>query len=200
MGKIVQEVLVPGGFGRSFSARRGQLITVIDLEGKQAGDFVAFKADDLREALSPPHTREALASLYIKVGNRLLTNRRRPILEVVEDTVGIHDATIPACDPTRYEVDFGVPDHRNCLENLHEALTEYRLDILHIPEPFNLFQNTPVVADGRIGITDPLTKPRDRIVFRALLDIVGALSPCPQDIIPGNGLAVTDLKVVISEA
>ena len=30
------------------------------------------------------------------------------------------------------------------------------------------------------------------------MDVVCALSPCPQDIIPGNGLAVSDIRVVVS--
>ena len=65
-------------------------------------------------------------SLYFRVGDRLLSSRDRPMLEVVADSVGIHDATVPACDPTRYTVDFGVDGHRNCLENMHEPLAPLR--------------------------------------------------------------------------
>ena len=45
------------------------------------------------------------------------------MLKVVVDTIGVHDSTVPACDPTRYAVDFGVLGHRNCLENLHDGLS-----------------------------------------------------------------------------
>ena len=121
------------------------------------------------------------------------------MLKVVVDTIGVHDSTVPACDPTRYSVDFGVPGHRNCLENLHDGILGHQeIDILEVPEPFNLFQNSPVVADGRTGVVNPPSKAGDRIVFEVLMDLVCALSPCPQDIIPGNGLCPTEMKATIS--
>lgn len=192
--------VVPGGFGHGFAASAGQYVTLVDLAGQQAGDFVALAAADHREALSPVHTRRANLSIFLRVGERLFSSRSRPMFEIVEDTVGVHDSNVPACDPTRYAVDFGVPGHRNCLENLHEALAPLGLDILDVPEPFNFFQNGPVTADGRMAVTDPVSRPGDRLVLRALMDVVCALSPCPQDIIPGNGLVVTDIRVIVSDA
>ena len=121
------------------------------------------------------------------------------MFEVVEDTIGIHDYTVPACDPTRYDVDFGVPGHRNCLENMHEALARFGVDILEVPEPFNLFQNSPVTADGRTGVVDPPSRAGDKIALRALMDVICVLSPCPQDIIPGNGLVPTDMVLRVAK-
>lgn len=194
------DLVVPGGFGGGWQARAGEYVTVIDLEGEQTGDFVAFVADDPEEWLSPVHCREALRSIFVHEGDRLVSNRRRAILEIVHDDVGVHDATIPACDPTRYAVEFGVPGHRNCLENLWGSVREHGVAIDRMPEPLNLFQNTPVVDDGRIGLTDPLSRPGQRIVLRPLVDVFGSLSPCPQDIIPGNGLVPTPMRIVVGDA
>jgi uncharacterized protein YcgI (DUF1989 family) len=132
-------------------------------------------------------------SLYIKAGDMLVSSRGRPMLRIIEDTIGVHDYAVPACDPSRYEVDFGVPGHRNCLENMYEALKRYGVDILEVPEPFNLFQNSPVTADARTAVVDPPSRPGDRVTLLALMDLVCALSPCPQDIIPGNGLVPSDM-------
>jgi uncharacterized protein len=189
----VTEALVPGGFGRALRAPVGSMITIIDLHGQQAGDFVALSAFDVTEGLSGIETRRALLSLYIKVGDLLISSRGRPMLRIIEDTIGVHDYTVPACDPSRYEVDFGVPGHRNCLENIYEALKRYGVDILEVPEPFNLFQNSPVTTDARTGVVDPPSRRGDRVTLLALMDLVCALSPCPQDIIPGNGLAPSDM-------
>jgi uncharacterized protein YcgI (DUF1989 family) len=189
------EILVPGGFGRSIRAPRGSRITVIDLYGQQTGDFVAVAQEDVTEGLSGVETRRALLSLYIKAGDLLYSNRGRPMLQLIEDTIGVHDYTVPACDPSRYEVDFGVPGHRNCLENMHEALKRYGIGVLEVPEPFNLFQNSPVTVDGRTGVVDPPSGPGDRVTLVALMDVICALSPCPQDIIPGNGLAPSDMVI-----
>ena len=199
MTTTIIDLIVPGGFGRGFEVYSGHYLSVVDLEGQQAGDFVAFSRDNLEEHLSGVHTRAHLKSLYFRIGDTLIGNAWRPMLEVVDDSVGIHDYTVPACDPTRYAVDFGVDDHRNCLENLHEGLRPWNIDILRVPEPFNLFQNSPVVENGRTGVTDPRNRAGDRIVFRALTDLMCALSPCPQDIIPGNGLSITDMRVLVTD-
>lgn len=197
---VRSDTVVAGGFGAGWEARAGELITVIDLEGEQTGDFVAFVAEDPEEWLSPAHCREALRSIFVRAGDRLVSNRRRAVLEIVRDDVGIHDATIPACDPTRYAVEFGIPGHRNCLENLWHPVRERGVAIERMPEPLNLFQNTPIVGDGRIGLTDPISMPGQRIVLRALVDLFGSLSTCPQDIIPGNGLRPTAMRIAVADA
>ena len=38
-----------GGFGIGFTAKSGQYITIIDLKGAQAGDFVAINQSDPKE-------------------------------------------------------------------------------------------------------------------------------------------------------
>ena len=195
----MREIVVPGGHGRAFEARAGQFITIEDLEGKQIGDFVAFTADDPTEWLSPSHTRVALMSMRFRPGDRLVTSRRRPILEVLADTVGVHDFSVPACDPSRYEVFFGIEGHRNCQENLAEALAPFGVDRGQIRDPFNIFQNSPTSAEGVLSLAEPATKPGDRVVFRAVLDLVGAVSACPQDLLPVNGFRITDLRIVVSE-
>jgi uncharacterized protein YcgI (DUF1989 family) len=78
---------------------------------------------------------------------------------------------------------------------MHAALERYGVGILDVPEPSNLFQNSPVTADLRTGILDPPSRPGDRITLVALMDLICALSPCPQDIIPGNGLAPSDMVI-----
>ena len=193
------EYLVNGGFGLGFTATSGQFVTIVDLEGAQAGDFVAINQNNLKEGISSVRTRRHLRSLFFGIGDTLLSNYDNPMLKVVLDTIGVHDSTVPACDPTRYSVDFGVPGHRNCLENLHDGLLAHQeIDILDVPEPFNLFQNSPGAADGHTGVVNPPSKAGDRIVFEVLMDLVCALSPCPQDIIPGNGLCPTEMKAIVS--
>lgn len=190
-------LIVPAGHGRTFEVRRGQHLTIVDVEGQQAADFVAVVRADHDEKLSPTHTRRRLGSLFFAIGDCLYSSLGRPLLRVVEDTVGVHDANVPACDDTRFTVDFNVENHRNCLDNMHAGLALYGLSPANVPEPFNLFQNGPVTADGRMRVTDPTSQPGDHITFAVLEDLVCAVSSCPQDIIPGNGLKVTDIAVSI---
>jgi uncharacterized protein YcgI (DUF1989 family) len=196
----VQTLTVKAGHGRTFEVKAGQQLTIKDVEGQQAADFVAVVASNHTEKLSPTHTRRQLRTLFFNVGDALYSSLGRPLLRVVEDTVGVHDANVPACDDTRFTVDFNVIGHRNCLDNMHAGLALYGLSPFDVPEPFNLFQNGPVTADCRMQVTDPTSKPGDHITFDVLEDLVCAVSSCPQDIIPGNGLKVTDIAISILPA
>lgn len=195
------EYIVRGGFGLAFEAKAGQYISINDLEGAQAGDFVALNRRSLAEGLSPIRTRRHLLSLFFGVGDTLLSNNDNPMLKVVYDTIGVHDSTIPACDPTRYAVDFGVVGHRNCLEICikHLWTCPARSTFLMYQNRLIFFKNSPVLAGGRTGVVDPPSKAGDEIVFLALIDVVCALSPCPQDIIPGNDLRPSDMKITVSD-
>ncbi|MFK8257637.1 DUF1989 domain-containing protein [Erwinia sp. AnSW2-5] len=190
---------VPAGHGKTFTVHKGQFITVIDTLGQQAADFVAVNAADLNEKLSPVHTRQHLRSLFFKPGDALWSSENRPMLRIVTDSIGIHDANVPACDRTRFSIDFGVEGHRNCVDNLLEGMKTHGVTYFSMPEPFNLFQNGPVTADGRMEVTDPTSQAGDQIVFEALCDLICAVSSCPQDIIPGNGLQVTPIDIRISD-
>lgn len=197
MTKVIHKLQVPAGHGRTFLVNSGQVVKIIDTEGQQAADFVAISKTDRNEVLSPVHTRRALKSLFFKVGDELMSNRGHPLLRVLRDTVGVHDANVPACDSTRFSVDFNVPGHRNCVANLLEGLVLHGVSHDEVPEPFNLFQNGPVTPDGRMRVTDPVSVAGDYIELLALSDLVCAVSSCPQDIIPGNGLRVTPIDIEI---
>ncbi len=192
------EILVPGGEGRAFTVKKGQFITVTDLEGKQVVDFIAFNRQDMTEFLSPTYTRSMLGRLFLKVGDELRTNFRNPIFKIVEDTVGRHDMTFAACDRMRYLLDYGIENHRNCRDNFLESLKDYSLEAWRIPDPINIFQNSPILPDGSFGMEEPLSKPGDHIVLEALMDAVAAVSACPQDQNPCNGWKVTDIRVNLS--
>ena len=194
-----REVFIPAASGGAFEAKSGEFITVIDVEGQQIGDFVVLNSADHAESLSTAITRTILASIYVREGDKLYTNLRRPIIEIIEDKVGCHDILMAACDSIRYE-QVGLIGHRNCLDNLCGALKKYGVQRSQVPEPFNIFENTPVDAGGKITIQAPLSKSGDRIVLRALMDLIGAVSACAQDQNAANGYKLTPLRVVISSS
>ena len=131
-------------------------------------------------------------------GNSLFTNHREPILDLVEDTVGVHDFLAAACDPYRYRRDFGVEDHRSCRMNFVEALAAFEIPDWRVPDPVNLFQHSPVHADGRyLSATSP-AGPGDHVTLVARMDLVAACSACPQDLSPTNAGRPSDLTVRLS--
>ena len=198
--RVVQDILVPGGFARSFEAKKGQKIKVIDVEGKQVSDFMAFNKDDLAEKLSMPHSYMSALSLHIEQGYILRTNRRRPIFEVLASTAYSHDMILPACDEQRYRVDYGIQEpHRNCVYNFEEAFSAYHLTREHFANPFNIFQKTRITEDHQIIQEEGDSKAGDYLLLECLMDVVAAVSACPMDINPIGGNKITDIRIQILE-
>lgn len=182
------EVLVPTGHGRAFRVPKGALLEIIDVEGQQVADFISIFEDDPTEWLSATHTRSTTLRLNLAVGDRLQTNWRHDIYEVVSDDVGMHDLITSMCDARRYRIDYGVEDHRSCRSNFLEALAPWHRNDWEIPDVINIFQNAPIQADRTFGNDIPTSRPGDKIVLRALMDgIVAAISACPQDLNACNG-------------
>jgi uncharacterized protein YcgI (DUF1989 family) len=180
--------LIPARKGAAHRISKGQVLRVINTHGSQVVDFWAFSAGDLGECMSMEHTRASILRIIPKAGDRLVTNKRRPILTVLEDTSpGIHDTLIASCDIYRYQELGAKGHHDNCTDNLGNALQAIGLKRVVHPAPFNLFMNIPVRNGVAVSFEPPVTKPGDSISFRAEMDAVVAFSACPQDMLPING-------------
>jgi uncharacterized protein YcgI (DUF1989 family) len=189
------QLVIPAGHARMWRMRAGQRVTITQTWGNQVGDFIAFNAADLTEFLSPAHTRRCINRYLVGKGHTLYTNHREPIVEIIEDTVGVHDILAAACDPYRYRRDFGVENHRSCRMNFVEALAEHKIPDWRVPDPVNLFQNSPVLPDGTYASAASLAKAGDYVTLLARMDLIAACSACPQDLAPTNAGRLSDLVV-----
>jgi uncharacterized protein YcgI (DUF1989 family) len=118
----------------------------------------------------------------------------------VEDTSGgVHDTMLAACDVYRYEMLGCTSYHRNCTDNLREALADLGLASTETPSPLNLFQNSSIKADGALIIEPPIAPARSHVTLRAGMDIVIVFSACPQDMAPTNGadMMPKDAEIVL---
>ena len=182
---------IPARQGKAARVFKGQTVKVINTKGQQVVDTWAFNADDLREFMSMEHSRVALGRIIPAIGDRLVTNRRRAILALVEDTSGgIHDTLFAACDRWRYELLGCIEYHDNCTDNLATALAALGLIPPETPAPLNLFMNIPVVDGNHVEMRPPVSRPGSHVALRAEMDCVIAFSACPQDLLPINGLAM----------
>ena len=182
---------IPARKGKAAFVARGQSVTVFNTHGEQVVDSWAFNREDIGEFMSNEHTRAHTLHLSPRPGDILRTNRRRPILTLIEDTSGgVHDTLIAACDKHRYAF-LGVEGHHdNCEDNLFAAMAEHGLLPREVPSPLNLFMNIPWQADGGLSFAaPPKPVPGGIVKFRAEMDIIMAFSACPQDILPINGVA-----------
>ena len=182
---------IPARRGKAVRVGRGQRINVINTKGHQVVDTWAFNADDLREFMSMEHSRVAIGRIIPAIGDGLVTNRRRPILTLVEDTSGgIHDTLFAACDRWRYEALGCKEYHDNCTDNLAAGLAVLGLTPPETPAPLNLFMNIPVVDGNRVEVRPPVSTPGSHVTLRAEMNCIVAFSACPQDMLPINGPAM----------
>ena len=182
---------IPARRGKAAHVASGGHVKVINTHGEQVVYTWAFNRADPSEFMSMEHTRAHTLHIVPRVGDVLRTNRRRPILTLVEDTSGgIHDTMIAACDRYRYAF-LGVEGHHdNCADNLIAALADLGVTSPHVPSPLNLFMNIPWTGDGGLSfVAPPKPVPGSYVVLRAEMDLTIAFSACPQDILPINGVA-----------
>ncbi len=172
----------------------GQLLQIVDVRGKQVADFVALRAGDADEFVSVAHTRSANGNLMLQQGMKLYSNRRNPMFELTEDSVGRHDMLIAACDPKRYE-ELDAPGHASCRVALSDALSPYGMTLDRVPDPVNWFMNVAILPNGEFEIREPISERNDYVILTALVDSVVAISACPQDKNATNGMQPSDMLV-----
>ena len=177
MSGAVHEIAERSGVG--FPLKAGQRLTVIDPRGCQVADLLAFNATDLAEVLSSGRTLDYAETIRLTTGHKLYSNRSNVMLEIVADSVGVHDFLLTPCSYATFDHFYpDLPRHRGCFGNLAEALAPYGVVPDQIPVAFNCFMNVPVDAGGRLSVLPPVSRAGDRISFVAAMDLVIGLTAC----------------------
>jgi uncharacterized protein YcgI (DUF1989 family) len=184
----VTSLTVPARKGLAVKIAAGQSFDVVNTHGTQVVDTWAFNAADMHEFMSMEHTRAFLRRLCTRTGDPYMTNKRRPILTVTDDTSpGRHDTLVAACDTYRYKQLGHEGHHDNCTENLADALKALGLQAPETPAPLNLFMNIPWELNGDLFWNEPMSMAGDAVTLRAEMDAVVVFSCCPMDLLPING-------------
>ena len=100
---MIQRLTVPAGRGLAVALARDARLRVVNTPGTQVVDTWAFVMGDPHEYLSMEHCREVLQRIVFEPGDVLLSNRYRPMLEILADSSpGGHDTLIAACSRDMY--------------------------------------------------------------------------------------------------
>jgi len=171
---------IPPCSARADRLATGDELVVIDPEGQQVSDLVAYSAEDLDEYMSSGRTIDYAAKLWLTTGDLLYSNRSRPMFEIVEDSCGRHDFTLTPCSRDTFRIIYGETDSRpGCEGNLVQALAPHGIGVDRIPIAFNLFMHVAFDADtGAVTVKPPLSKAGDFIRLRALMPLVVAMTAC----------------------
>ncbi|HEX3464730.1 MAG TPA: urea carboxylase-associated family protein [Candidatus Elarobacter sp.] len=166
--------------GTAFVLERGDVLTIVSPEGEQVADLVAFAADDPREALSNGRTFDYEQTLALTTGNRLWSNRSRPLLTIVRDDAGTHDFLLTPCSRDTWRICYGGrhDDVPGCFGNLAAALAPFGIAPDAIPTTFNVFMRVETGPDGRLRILPPHSLAGDRFSVRAEARLIAGLTAC----------------------
>ena len=196
---------IDSGTGQAYEVKAGEYIQIIDVAGRQCSDFLAFDARQLQQgrqrSFDMTATRTMTGLVYPGPGlfSKFFDVDLQPVLELVRDTVGRHDAFGLACTAKFYE-DQGYPGHANCSDNFTRALQPFGV----VPQRgwpcINLFYNTGISAANALFLDDPWSRPGDYVLFRATTDLVCASTACPDDIDATNAWNPTDIHVRVYPA
>jgi uncharacterized protein len=175
-----ETIEIPERSGTAFRLAQGETLTVIDPRGRQVADLLAFNVEDIDEVISSGRTLDYAETILLTTGHLLYSNRSRPMLEIVADTVGRHDFLLTPCSYDTFHHFYpDLPPHRGCFGNLAAALEPYGVSPDRIPVAFNCFMNVPVDAvTGKLSVLPPISQAGDHIVFRAAMDLVIGLTAC----------------------
>jgi aminomethyltransferase len=184
----------------AYEVREGEYIQVIDVQGRQCSDFLAFhraKLDKgLERGMDGVTTRTLMGAAYPLPGlySKFFDVDMDPLVQVVRDTVGRHDTFGLACTRRYYE-DMGYPGHVNCTDNFNEQVDPYGIPSRAGWEAVNFFFNTRIEADNVLVSDEPWSRPGDYVLMKAMTDLLCASSACPDDIDPANAWECTDIHV-----
>ena len=198
--RILHSTVVPPGGDWSGIVKRGQVMRLVDLEGRQAVDFLCYNAADPSERYNAADTMKIGGNVFIDKGTRLYSDMGNVLLTVVDDTCGRHDTIGGCCSRESNRVRYGVEEGPNCRDNFLAALARHGLGKKDIVANINFFMYVPVSNNGGMAIVEGLSKAGDHVDLRAEMDVLAVLSNCPQVNNPANNYKPTPIRVVVYAA
>jgi uncharacterized protein YcgI (DUF1989 family) len=182
--------------GRAFTLQQGQTLRVIDPQGEQVSDLIAFAHADPAEWLSSGRTFDYNNTIYLTTHHVLYSNRSRPMFTIVDDTVGRHDFLYTPCSPETFRIIYNHQGHHpSCFENLYTNLAPFGITPDAIPSTFNIFMNVIVQPNGELKLDPPISKAGDYIDLRAEMDLIVGVTACSAELSNGGSFKPIDVHV-----
>ena len=202
-GSIREEFTVSRASAMAYEVKAGEFIQIIDVEGQQCSDFMAMRRapldDGVERYIDSTVTRSMVGGAYPGPGlyDKFFDQDMKPILRVMQDTVGRHDTFALACTARGYE-ERGFFGHINCSDNISNAYMPWDIARRRAWPAINFFFNSWILPeDNRIQTDEAWSHPGDYVAMQALTDLVCVTTACPDDVDPINGWNPTDIHVRI---
>ncbi|MFT4076747.1 MAG: DUF1989 domain-containing protein [Asticcacaulis sp.] len=197
---VIHDEVVPARAPWMYDLMRGQTLEIIDLEGNQAVDFLAYALADDAERYSAQDTIAAQGNIFLRTGAKLMSNEGRPMMSILATNVDYHDTIGGACSCESNTLRYGhhTKSQHACVDNFLDANARAGRNKRDMVSNINWFMNVPVEADGALGIVDGISAPGLSVTLKALMDVTVVVSNCPQINNPCNGFNPTPVRMIVS--
>ena len=195
MVESLVQVIPPGGYW-SGVIPAGKTVRIVDLEGCQAVDFLCYNAHATAERYNAADTMKISGRLFVGKGTKLYSDMGNVLMTVVDDTCGRHDTIGGCCSAESNFVRYGVRGP-NCRDNFLKGLAAFGLSKTDIVANLNFFMYVPIGESGEMAIATGVSKPGDYVDIRAEMDVLVALSNCPQINNPANNYRPTPIRISV---
>ena len=182
--------------GAGFRLRRGELLRIIDPQGEQVSDLFCVSRDEHAELLSSGRSIDYAGSIRLSTGAILYSNRSRPMLSIVEDTVGVHDFLLTPCSSDTFRILYGIDGgHPSCQQNLVDAFASVGATVADLPATFNAFMNVIIRSDGTLQIDPPASRGGDSLTLRAEMDLLVGVTACSAELSNNRSFKPIDVEI-----
>jgi urea carboxylase-associated protein 1 len=197
-GSIVEDTVVParGSWSRVLDA--GQSLRIVDIEGRQAVDFLCYNAHDFADRYAAADTMKINpGGIFLTTGTVLYSVGITPLFTIVADTCGFHDTIGGCCSAAINAFRYKAGHQPNCRDNFLAELAKYGMGPKDMVANVNFFMYVPVGAKGEMDMGPSISKPGDYVELRAESDVLAVISNCPQINNPVNDYNPTPIRVVV---
>ena len=199
--RAAYQAVIPAGEPWVHELRRGQTMRIVDLKGNQAVDTLFYNLHDPADRYSAQDTIRAQRNIYLTTGTKLISTQGNTLLRIVADTCGRHDTLGGACANESNQVRYAIDKRymHACRNSFLKGLMEYGHGFgkRDITSNINFFMNVPVTPEGKLTFEDGISDAGKYVELEAEMDVLVAISNCPQLNNPCNGYDPTPVEVLI---
>jgi uncharacterized protein len=180
-----------GGQMWSRVLRRGQILSLIDVEGGATPAALFYNANQLLERYNFADTLKAQHTAKLTRGHVLYSDMGRVLCSIIEDSAGWHDTITGHMDRAASHAKFGPgtfqqlrnDQFRDTRSNFLVELGKYGLGKRDIVPNVNFFTKVTPDADGKLS-WQPAREAGRKVTLRAEMDVLVVLSNTPHPLDP----------------
>ena len=197
-GRVLEDTIVPARGSWSRRLGKGETMRIVDLEGKQAVDFLCYNAHDPSDRYAAADTMKINpGGIFLTTGTVLYSVGLTPLFTIVADTCGRHDTIGGCCSAALNTFRYKVGYQPNCRDNFLRELAKYGMGPKDMVANVNFFMYVPVGGNGEMDMGPGISKAGDYVDLRAESDALAVISNCPQINNPVNDYNPTPIRVTV---